>query len=577
MKQLVSVWKSMRRSFQLLGDAKKTYVLGVLLGSFEFALLFASPIVNQSLIDIVTGESDANIFVTLLSMLLLFILFVPPVIFGKYLQATSAAKGSANLRKRMFRHIAALPVTEQSRLKTGDLLTRLDGDVTRTTGIFESFSIQQLIRFAVVFPITLVLLLRNDWRIAVAAVLYCGINFALSLYLNPKARQQEFIARDEVGRSTDLIVETVRGLPVVRVFTLADVLGKKYADISGSIAHYRQKYRTLLGITYGVVDFFSQSAQGVGFLLGIALGAGSHSLGETVFNATLMGMMADAMYRLSTFLLLFQSHLVSMERVFTLLDEPTEQSGANHELKSESDIAVEFRGVSFAYGEKNVLNGISFSAKRGEKIAIVGGSGGGKSTVLSLMEGFYQPSGGEIFYYGTAGRELAPVQIRELFSYVPQECVLFDGTIAENIAMGSTATQSEVEAAARKAGVHEFIERLPSGYFTPVGELGEQLSGGQKQRIAIARAVLRNAPIFLFDEATAALDAVTEAEIQQCLDEVSADKTTISVAHRLTTVQDADRILVMDAGQIVEVGTFDELLSRKGRFNELYQQGLEQE
>lgn len=577
MKQLSSVWKNMCRSFQLLGDARRQYVLGVLFGACEFALLFASPIINQSLIDIVTGESEANIIVTLLEMLALFLVLVPTVIFGKYLQMTAAAKGSANLRKRLFRHIAALPVAEQAKLKTGDLLTRLDGDVTRTTGIFESFSIQQLIRFAAVFPVALAVLLLNDWRIAVAAVIYCGINLVVSLYLNPKARQQEFIARNEVGRSTDLIVETVRGLPVVRVFTLADVLGKKYADISSSIRYYRQKYCTLIGITYGVVDFFSQSAQGVGFLLGIALGVTSHSLGEAVFNATLMGMMADSVYRLSTFLLLFQANLVSMERVFTLLDQPTEQSEANHELKTEGDTAVEFTNVSFAYGKKAVLNGISFSVKCGEKLAIVGGSGGGKSTVLSLMEGFYQPSGGEIRYFGVNGEGISPVQVRELFSYVPQECVLFDGTIAENIAMGSTATQSEVEAAARKAGVHEFIERLPNGYLTPVGELGDQLSGGQKQRIAIARAVLRDAPIYLFDEATAALDAVTEAEIQQCLDEVSVGKTTISVAHRLTTVQNADRIFVMEAGQIIETGTFAELLAKHGRFFELYQQGVEGE
>ncbi len=192
---------------------------------------------------------------------------------------------------------------------------------------------------------------------------------------------------------------------------------------------------------------------------------------------------------------------------------------------------------------------------------------------MKLMESFYTPQSGEITYFGKPHTELSKADIRRLFAYVPQECTLFDGTIGENIAMGKQgASQAEIESAASLADIHDFIQSLPKGYETSVGEGGGQLSGGQKQRIAIARAILKAAPILLLDEATAALDSDTEREVQRCLDSISIGMTTVTVAHRLSTVQHADRILVMEAGQIVEEGSFNELLQKEnGRFRALYE------
>ncbi len=562
------------KSFGLLGDARKKYIVGVLLGSLELALLFASPVINQTLIDIVTGEREGSIIAMLFVMLGIFLLFVPPVVAGKYLQATASAKGTANLRKAMFRHIAELPVETANRYKAGDYITRLTDDANRTAGIFNSFSIVNLIRFAVVFTVTLVLLLMNDWRIAVAGVIYGAVNLALSLYLNPLSKRLEAEAKKEIVNSASFLMEALRGIPVVRVFTLQNVLGERYRAICEIIKEKHQKYRTVIGITYGVVDFFAQSAQAVGFIIGVLLAGDSVALGQAVFNATLMGMMADSVFRLSTFLLLAQPNFVAMERAFELLELPTEEiSPRCAELEIEQETAVEFHGVSFSYGEKKVLNNVSFTLKAGEHLAIVGGSGGGKSTLIKLMESFYTPQSGEITYFGKAHTELSKTDIRNLFAYVPQECTLFDGTIGENIAMGKQgASQAEIENAASLADIHDFIQSLPEGYDTPVGEGGGQLSGGQKQRIAIARAILKGAPILLLDEATAALDSDTEREVQRCLDSISSRMTTVTVAHRLSTIQNADRILVMEAGQIVEEGSFDELLQKEnGRFKSLYE------
>lgn len=572
MKRKTSGFELYRFSFSFLGPSRKKYLLGVLLGSCELAILFATPYFNEILIDMVTGVRQGNLFLTLLLMLGLFLLLVPPVVFGSYLQSVSAEEGLVRMRKAMFRHITHLPYSTLTEYKTGDYITRLTNDASRSAGVFRSFGMTNLIRFVVVFTITLILLLINDWHIALAGILYGGINLVLSLYLNPLAKRMDRDAKEEIAGSASFLIEALRAIPVIRVFVMHKVLAERYRGICAVIREKRIKYQNIIGITYGVVDFFAQSAQPVGFLLGVLLAKDSMSLGNAVFNATLMGMMADSVYRLSTFLLLAQPNLVAMERVKELLEEPLEDlESGGQEVDKSGEIAVEFQNVSFSYdGETTVIDGLDLILHRGEHLAIVGGSGGGKSTVIKLVEGFYPPTEGTIRYFGKA--ELSLSAIRRLFAYVPQECTLFDGTIEENIRFGSeNASREELENAARLADIHEFIVSLPEGYQTQVGERGSGLSGGQKQRIAIARAILKNAPVLLLDEATASLDSAAEKEVQRCLDRLSHEMTTVTVAHRLSTIENADRILVMESGKVVEEGRFRELLNRNGRFKELYE------
>ncbi|WP_304975655.1 ABC transporter ATP-binding protein [uncultured Acetatifactor sp.] len=636
------------RSFFYMGPARKRYLLGLALGAFELAILFSMPYINQELIDIVTGASQGDIMATLFWMLAVFLLFVPPVVYGKYLQAISAAQGTVRLRKLLFGHILHMPNGAMARYKTGDYITRLTSDAEGAMAVFNTFLVVNLIRFAVIFPITLVMLLMGDWHIAVAGVLYSGINMGLSLYLNPLAKRLERGAKEEIAGSASFLIEALRSIPVIRVFALQAALAGRYRAACGVIREKRMKSQTVMGITYGTVDFFAQSAQAVGFILGIVLAGSQVTLGKAVFHATLMSMMADSVFRLSTFLLLSQSRLVAMERVFKLLDEPLEDlEEGSREIGRDGDIAVEFRDVGFSYGigmreageagegkaeagakvagttgagaraagttgagakaagmskavteagtkrdgragtvtkgdgpaesgayepRQNVLEHLNLVLHRGEHLAIVGGSGGGKSTVIKLMEGFYAPTDGNIYYFGQDSAGLSLAAIRELFAYVPQECTLFDGTLRENIALGRPeASQAQIEEAAKMADIHDFIVSLPRGYESQAGEQGGQLSGGQKQRIAIARAILKGAPILLLDEATAALDSGAEREVQQCLDRLAHSLTTVTVAHRLSTIRNADRILVMEGGRIVEEGDFDGLLERRGRFWELYE------
>lgn len=579
MNALILNVKRFARGFSYFGKARKTYIFGAIFAAFELALLFTTPYINQELIDIVTGEKDGNIVATLAILLLVFLLFVPPVVYGKYMQITATAKGTAELREKLFHHILKMPYSRVTQYKSGDYITRLSDDAARTTGIFNAHYFNHFVRFLVVFPVTLVLLIVNDWRIALAGVVYGTINLILSLYLNPLTKRMEGEAKTEVVRSASFLIEALRGIPVVRVFTLHAVLAEKYETICKRIREKRIKFRTVNGITYGVVDFFSQSAQAVGFILGVLLAGDGVSVGSAVFNATLMGMMADSVYHLSTYLLLVQPNLVAMQRVFDRSTSPEEIYAEMKNTPSIGNIAVTFKNVGFSYdGEKQVLNGIDLTVKRGEHLALVGGSGGGKSTVIKLMEGFYRPTSGEIYYGDTNSTALTESKIRDLFAYVPQECTLFDGSIGENIALGKPgATKAEIERAAALADLKDFIESLPDKYDTPVGERGGQLSGGQKQRVAIARALLKNAPILLLDEATAALDSAAEKEVQRCLDTVSNGMTTVTVAHRLSTVRNVDRILVLEAGKVVEEGTFDELLCLNGKFKKLYDDQMREE
>ncbi len=270
--------------------------------------------------------------------------------------------------------------------------------------------------------------------------------------------------------------------------------------------------------------------------------------------------------------------LADMERMFTLLDEPPEV--ADRPQLSQLDpgaVSVEFDDVGFSYdGRREILRGVSFAIPAGKTVAVVGASGAGKSTLSRLMYRFYDVGSGAVRFNGTDIRDVAQDELRRLIGIVPQDTVLFNDTIYYNIAYGCPdASREAVIEAARSAHIHDFVQSLPDGYDTMVGERGLKLSGGEKQRVAIARTILKNPPVLIFDEATSALDSRTEKAIQAELAAISADRTTLIIAHRLSTIVDADRILVMEDGKVLESGTHRELLASDGRYAQMWR--LQQE
>ena len=264
--------------------------------------------------------------------------------------------------------------------------------------------------------------------------------------------------------------------------------------------------------------------------------------------------------------------LIDMENLFTLLNEKPNIKDSGQSIKLSEDASIEFRDVSFDYDPKRtIIKNISFNVPNGKKVALVGPTGAGKSTISRLLFRFYDPQEGDIYINNQNIKDISQQSLRKLIGVVPQDTVLFNDTIFYNISYGyPTASNDQVYEAAKSADIHEFVTGLPNGYETLVGERGLKLSGGEKQRVAIARAILKNPAIYFFDEATSALDSSTEKEIQKNLQKISQNKTTLVIAHRLSTAADADEILVLQEGKIIERGNHENLLQIKGKYAEMW-------
>ncbi len=477
------------------------------------------------------------------------------------------------IRTELFTRLLRLPVSFYDKTNSGQLVTRLIYHVEQVSAAATK-GLTVLVQDSVIIIGSIGVMFYYSWELTLIVLLTGPVIAGLIAYISKRFRKLSKQIQEQVGEVTQISNEAIAATREIRIFDGIDYESKRFEAVNEKNHKSYMKRIVTERLSMPIVQFIMAIALAV-----VIYSATRSDLlaqftpGRFMAFMTAMIALFDPLKRLTGVSAILQGGIAAGESIFSLLDESAEKDTGTQTLeKAHGDF--EFKDVAFNYneGSEAVLKGISFSVKSGEKIALVGQSGSGKTTLVNLLPRFYDDWSGEITLDGHPLESIKLTNLREQFAYVGQDVTLFNDTIRNNIAYGNmrNASDAEITEAAEAAYALEFIEKMPQGFDTQVGENGTLLSGGQKQRIAIARAILSNAPILILDEATSALDTKSERHIQNALERLLENRTTFMIAHRLSTIEKADKILMMDDGKIVESGTHKELLAKKGAYSKLY-------
>jgi len=477
------------------------------------------------------------------------------------------------IRREVFQHINALPSGFFGKNNSGQLISTLTFNVEQVASA-SSNAIKTVIREGFTVIALIGYLLYLNWQLSLLFFMAAPLIGLIIRVASSRFKRYSRRIQQSMGGVTHVASEAIRGQAIVRAFGGEAYENQRFADRCKTSLKNELKLARVNEISTPVIQILTFSAIALLFWFGLdPAWFGSLDAGVFLAYITAASLVAKPLRQISNVNSAIQRGIAAAESIFAVLDTPLEESQGKQELASYTG-NLELKNLRFRYpnATENALDGISLTARSGQVIALVGRSGAGKTTLIDLIAGFQRPSQDQIFFDGQASQTLSQNSIRKNVAIVTQDTVLFEDTVRANIAYGELAdhTDAEVVEAAKKANAWDFIQSLPEGLNTPVGEGGASLSGGQKQRIALARAFLKNAPILILDEATSALDNESERAVQEAMPDIIKGRTTFVIAHRLSTVERADTILVLDQGQVVEQGKHDELLAADGLYAHLH-------
>ncbi|TRZ65340.1 MAG: lipid A export permease/ATP-binding protein MsbA [Rhodocyclaceae bacterium] len=478
-----------------------------------------------------------------------------------------------DLRRQMFDRLLTLPTHYYDDQSSGTLIAKVTYGINDFTGAATNV-LTALVRDSLTILGLLAYLLYLDWRLTLIALAVGPLIVAVVRLFGTRLRAASRRGYSAMGLISHILEETIGAHKVVKVFGGQRYETQRFEDVSKEFRQAAMRESMAASATVPLTQVASATALAIIIYVALLQSADSHiTVGGFVSFITAMLMLLSPVKRLTEVNAPLQRGLTAAENIFGLLDQPAEEDHGRTVLPRARG-EIRFDAVSFSYADvqRPALHEVSLHVPAGQTVALVGPSGSGKSTLVSLLPRFYQPGRGNILIDGHDTQSLTLESLRANIALVSQDVVLFNDSVAANIAYGSSsgASEAEIIAAAHAAHAWEFICQMPRGLQTTVGENGVKLSGGQRQRLAIARAFLKNAPILILDEATSALDSESERQIQSALEQLIQGRTTLVIAHRLSTVEHADRIVVLDKGRIVEQGCHDELLATNGIYTHLY-------
>lgn len=566
----------MKRTFYLLKPYilkhKKAYIALFMLMVIDISLILAYAWFIGSLTDAAVHRDFDRLKGLLFTGVGITAISISTNFMDTYLETVAVNAVKRDLNLDLYKHILLLPGNHVSNVHSGELLSHFTNEIHNVDGIVGRGLIN-LIRYPVISIASFIYLVQISWKLSLLSLLVVPVAVIGGAVFGWLLRNNSRLIHTMISSINKSLNDTFQGFVVIRSFTLEKLFFAKYARMNQDLYSLELKDAKLRGWFYAGGEAVGASAFLTSFVAGAYFVSGNViTIGALLSFITLVGRMVNPLTGLAGQWASYQRSLSAIERIINLLDKPVESK----ELPSFVPTPllhrrILFDDISFSYdGQKNVFEHLQLQIQKGQVVAFVGPSGAGKSTLFNLLQGFYRCQSGSILIDDASIEDITLSGLRNSIAYVPQETFLFSGTIRENLMLARPGiSEAEMIHASKSADIHEFITALPEGYDTEIGERGVRLSGGQRQRISIARAILKDAPILLLDEATSALDSETEFLVKDALDRLMKNRTTLIIAHRISTIQHADVIVVLDQGKIMQIGKHHELINEQGLYSEL--------